>query len=123
MPNIPPTVLVVEDDLTMRLMAVKMIEVIGFRVIKAEDADEAIRLLNAHPEIRLVFTDINMPGSMDGLKLALYAAKRWPPLKFVIVSGGPFPLIEEMPDGAHFHRKPYQLAVIRESLSALLLAA
>jgi two-component system, response regulator PdtaR len=120
MPALPPTVLVVEDDFLVRLTAVAMIEDAGFLAVEAESADDAIELLEANPGIRLVFTDINMPGSMDGLKLAMYAHSRWPPLKFIIVSGKPIPGREEMPDGTHFHPKPYLAATIGSSLSALL---
>lgn len=116
----PPTVLVVEDDFFDRLTVVSLVEDVGFLAIEAENADAAIKLLEAHPEIRLVFTDIEMPGSMDGLKLAMYASRRWPPLKFIIVSGRPFPVTAEMPNGTHFHAKPYFPASIRRSLSALL---
>jgi len=120
MPDPSPTVLVVEDEILVRLTAVSMLEDAGCLVLQAEDADAAIRLLEAHRETRLVFTDINMPGSMDGLKLAMYAHERWPPLKFIIVSGERSPLPADMPDGAHFHAKPYLPAAINHSLSALL---
>jgi two-component system, response regulator PdtaR len=120
MADMPPTVLVVEDDFLVRLTAVTMVEDAGFAVIEAENADEAIELLEAHPEIWLVFTDINMPGSMDGLKLAMYAHGRWPPLKFIIASGRPFPVTAEMPEGTHFHSEPYLPSEIGGSLAALL---
>ena len=120
MPHTPPTVLVVEDDFLVRMTAVSTVEDAGFLALEAENADAAIKLLEAHPEIRLVFTDVNMPGSMDGLKLAMYAHGRWPPLKFIIVSGRPFPIAAEMPDGAHFHQKPYLATAISNSLTSLL---
>jgi CheY-like chemotaxis protein len=85
-----------------------------------DKANEAIKLLEAHTEIQLVFTDMNMPGSMDGMKLAMYAHTRWPPLRFIIVSGKPLPGRGEMPDDAHFHPKPYLANAIGRSLSALL---
>ncbi len=67
---LPATVLVVEDDVLLRMFAVEMIEDAGFRVIEAQDADAAIRVLEARNDIRIIFTDIDMPGSMNGLKLA-----------------------------------------------------
>jgi len=120
MPPSPPTVLVVEDDPLVRLTAILMVEDAGFIAIEAEDADAAIEILESHPEIQLVFTDANMPGSMDGLKLAMYAHGRWPPLKFIIVSGRPVPTAAEMPVGAHFHQKPYLATAIANSLALLL---
>ena len=69
----------------------------GFTVYEAGNADEAIALLELHGDIRAVFTDIHMPGSMDGLKLAHYVRGRWPPVKFIITSGQARPLVEDMP--------------------------
>ena len=115
-----PTVLVVEDEFLVRLKAVEIVQDAGFVALEAQDADEAISILETHPEIRLVMTDINMPGSMTGLKMAMYAWGKWPPLKFIVVSGRPFPVEAEMPDGAHFHPKPYTPETITQSLAALL---
>lgn len=71
-------VLVVEDEALIRLDAVHMIEDAGYEVVEAANADEAIRILEQHREIHVVFTDVNMPGSMDGLKLAHAIRNRWP---------------------------------------------
>jgi two-component system, response regulator PdtaR len=80
-------VLIVEDELLIRLDAVDMIEAAGFDVIQAANADEAITILEARSDIQLVFTDVQMPGSMDGLKLAAAVRGRWPPIKIVATSG------------------------------------
>ena len=66
----------------------------GFTVYEASNADEAIRILETHHDIRVVFTDINMPGSMDGLKPAHYVRGRWPPIKLIITLGHPVTLHE-----------------------------
>jgi YesN/AraC family two-component response regulator len=71
-------------------------------VIAAADADEAIE---SRDDIRIVFTDINMPGSMDGLKLAAAVKDRWPPIELIIATGKGAPSKDEMPVGSLFHSK------------------
>ncbi len=103
-----PLVLVVEDEELLRLMAVDLVEEAGFVPLVAKNADEAICILEEHSEISLLFTDIQMPGSMDGLKLAHAVRQRWPPIKIVIVSGK-VPLSEnDMPTNSRFFAKPYR---------------
>jgi CheY-like chemotaxis protein len=86
--NTPPTVvLVVEDEPLLRELVVETIEEAGFVALGAGDADEAIALLRARPDIAVMFTDINMPGSMDGLELAHTVRDRWPPIKILVASG------------------------------------
>jgi CheY-like chemotaxis protein len=80
-------VLIVEDEPLIRLGAVYQIEDAGFEVYEADSADAAIALLEVHKEICLIFTDVDMPGSMDGLKLAHYVRGRWPPVKIIVTSG------------------------------------
>src|ERR1700723_3901324 len=93
-------VLIVEDEFLLRMDAASFIEDDGFLVYEAENADEAIRVLELHAEIRFVFTDVNMPGSMDGLKLAHYVRGRWPPVKIIVTSGKATLRGEELPAGA-----------------------
>jgi CheY-like chemotaxis protein len=112
-------VLVVEDVPIVRLAAVALAEEHGFDVHEAADADEAIAILEQEAGIAIVFTDIHMAGSMDGLALAAYARNRWPPLKFIIVSGDHSPCAEDMPAGAQFFAKPYdERAVAKAVVSA-----
>lgn len=82
-----PIVLVVEDSAILRLMAVDIVEQAGFDAIEAGDADEAVRILESRNDIRIVFTDIDMPGSMDGMKLAACIRDRWPPVEIILTSG------------------------------------
>jgi CheY-like chemotaxis protein len=82
-----PVVLIVEDEFLLRMDAVDMVADAGFEVVEAADADEAIGILDARRDIAVVFTDIQMPGSMDGLKLARAVKGRWPPIKIVATSG------------------------------------
>ena len=82
-----PVVLIVEDEFLLRMDAADMIAAAGFEVVEAENADQAIEILEARRDITVVFTDIQMPGSMDGLKLARAVRGRWPPIKIVATSG------------------------------------
>jgi hypothetical protein len=76
--NCKPSHLVVEDELLLRLMAVDIVETAGFEALSAGTADEALAILEARADVRLVFTDVQMPGSMDGLRLAHAVRDRWP---------------------------------------------
>jgi CheY-like chemotaxis protein len=80
-------VLVVEDEQLIRMDTASFLEAAGFAVYEADNAADAIRILELDDEIRLIFTDINMPGSMDGVALAHYVRGRWPPVKIIITSG------------------------------------
>lgn len=100
-------VLIVEDEPLIRMSAATLIQGLGYRTHDAASADEAIALLEAHAEITIVFTDVQMEGSMDGIALTHWAAGRWPPLRFIIVSGGRIAATHDMPVGAIFLAKPY----------------
>jgi two-component system, response regulator PdtaR len=99
------TVLMVEDEALIRLLVSEELQEAGYTVITANDADEAIAILEARQDIHLVFTDIDMPGSMDGLKLAAAVRDRWPPVHIIITTGKVRPL--EIPANALFIPKPY----------------
>jgi CheY-like chemotaxis protein len=113
-------VLIVEDEFLLRADAVEFMEDFGFIVYEASNAVEAIGLLESHADIRAVFTDIQMPGSMDGLKLAHYVRGRWPPVKLILTSGHASPLTEDMPVGSAFVGKPYQLGKVANNLRAMI---
>ena len=101
-------VLVVEDEPLIRLGIVSMLEDRGFVVVEAANADEAIRKLQSQPEIAIVLTDVDMPGTMDGVKLAHYVHNRWPPIRLIVISGKVQPGMDELPEGARFVSKPYE---------------
>jgi CheY-like chemotaxis protein len=111
-----PAVLVVEDEPLVRLGAVKIIEDAGFEVIEAASADEAIGILEGRSDIRVVFTDIQMPGSMDGLKLAHAVRNRWPPIKIIVTSGREIITQHDLPEGGRFFGKPYDPIQITNTL-------
>jgi two-component system, response regulator PdtaR len=112
-------VLVVEDDPLLRMNAVDMIEEAGFRALEAPDADTAIRMLEGRNDIRLIFTDIDMPGSMDGLALAHAVANRWPPV-LIVATSGHFKVGEtDLPLGGRFIPKPYRQHQLIDMLAGL----
>lgn len=101
------TVLVVEDEVFVRMDIVQFLEDEGFKVLEASNADDAILLLDAHSEVRLMFTDIDMPGSMDGLKLAAAVRDRWPPVQIIVTSGHWQMSDSALPVSGRFFSKPY----------------
>lgn len=103
----PPIVLVVEDDFLLRMDAVDIVKNAGFEAIEAANADQAIAIIEADPEIHIVFTDVQMPGTMDGLRLARFIRDRWPPIKIVATSGRLRVAEEDLPKGSIFVPKPY----------------
>src|SRR5476651_2792218 len=102
-----PVVLIVEDELLLRMDAADMIAAAGFEVVEARDADQAIEILEARRDITVVFTDIQMPGSMDGLKLARAVRGRWPPIQIIATSGRVDVAQTDLPEGGRFLPKPY----------------
>jgi DNA-binding NtrC family response regulator len=102
-----PIVLVVEDEDLVRTMAVDMLEDAGFEVIEAATADAALAILETDPTIAVLFTDIDMPGSMSGLDLAGCVAERWPHVRLVVTSGRFRLTNQQVPDSGRFVPKPY----------------
>jgi two-component system, response regulator PdtaR len=115
-----PVVLVVEDETLLRWHAVAIIEDAGFEAIEAANAAEAISLLEARTDIRVIFTDIQMPGSIDGLRLAHLVRNRWPPIKIIATSGQLRLRDYELPQGGRFLSKPYSVGEITGTLRELL---
>ncbi|MHC2002998.1 response regulator [Methylobacterium sp. CM6241] len=116
-----PHVLVVEDEGLIRMMVVDMLEEAGFVVTEAPHADAAWAILErCQADIRVLFTDIDMPGSMDGFVLAERVADAWPHIRLVVTSGGRRLADREVPDSGHFLGKPYRpkdlLLAIREAV-------
>jgi two-component system, response regulator PdtaR len=114
------SVLIVEDEFLIREYVVDYMKEFGFSVYEASNAEQAIVQLKEHNEIRAVFTDIHMPGSMDGLKLAHYVRGRWPPVKLILTSGRQRPRAEDMPVGSTFVEKPYRVEKVAASLRTMI---
>ena len=113
-------VLIVEDEMLLRMRAVDMVEDAGFTSVEAVDADEAIAILEARSDIHLVFTDVSMPGSMDGIKLSHYIRNRWPPVKLIVASGKAIIDESHLPVGARFFTKPYSDSTILDAMIGML---
>ena len=113
-------VLVVEDESLLRMDTAYFLEEEGFKVLEAQNADAAILILEKHKEIRLIFTDIHMPGSMDGLKLAHYVRRRWPPVKIILTSGQRDLVDEEMPVDSFFMTKPYGHSTLKQKICEMV---
>lgn len=118
-----PVVLIVEDEMLLRIDAAEMIKAAGFEVVEAANADEAIEVLEARRDITVVFTDIQMPGSMDGLKLARAVRGRWPPIKIIATSGRLNVREMDLPEGGRFLPKPYSHANVARMLRELTIGA
>ena len=116
-------ILVVEDSPVIRMGAVDFVTRAGFEALEASDADEAIRVLEGRPDIHLVFTDVGMPGPMDGIKLSHYIRLRWPPVKLILTSGKFTVGESHLPAGARFFPKPYNDSTIVEAMIGLLARA
>jgi len=115
-----PAVLMVEDEALILLATAEDLREAGFTVYEASNADEAIAMLEAHAEIRILFTDVDMPGSMDGLKLSAAVRDRWPPTQILVTSGKTLVGRAEMPAGGRFLPKPYSMTRVVSTLHELL---
>jgi len=120
MANPKTVILVVEDNPIIRMGAVDMVMSGGFEALEANDADEAIQILEARSDIRLVFTDVNMPGDMDGIKLTHYIRNRWPPVGLIVASGQAVIKQVDLPGGAIFFGKPYDEALMIRTIREML---
>jgi CheY-like chemotaxis protein len=114
MTDTAPLVLVVEDELLIREIAAAAITDAGFEVVEAATAQEALDILGQRPDVGVLFTDVNMPGSLDGLALARLVHEQWPDIKLVVTSGRP--LAAATPDDGQFLAKPYTLDVLTKAV-------
>jgi CheY-like chemotaxis protein len=115
-----PAVLVVEDEPLILLDVVDFIGSAGFTALGVHNADEAIRILEGRNDIRAVVTDIDIPGSMNGLKLAEAVRNRWPPIEFIVVSGKYHFRDEDLPVRGRFIPKPYVPSLLIRTLHEIM---
>ena len=103
-----PAILVVDDEALLRFHAAELLAENGYAVVEAPNAEAALKMLKSRPDVRLLFTDIQMPGPIDGMELARLVHERWPHILLVVTSGLQRPSDEEIPDHGRFIAKPYR---------------
>lgn len=114
------TIIVVDDEALIRMHGASMLEDAGYSVVEAANADEAIAILEGTTDVRLLFSDVDMPGSMNGVALAEVVHARWPNVRLLLTSGHHHIANAQLPDDGRFIPKPYsQKAVVREVASLL----
>ncbi len=118
-----PAVLIVEDEPLVRLLAVDIVEGMGVAALEASDAEEALAMLQAHPEVAVLFTDVDMPGSMNGLRLAACVHERSPAIAIIVTSGKSLHSDAALPENSTFLPKPYHVAELTALLCGKLKAA
>lgn len=111
------TVLVIEDEPLQRMNLVETVELAGYATVEATDADQAIAILERRTDIRVIVADIDMPGSMDGLRLAATIRHRWPPIEIIITAAGRAPRLDTIPARAVFLPKPLNERRVRSALA------
>ncbi len=112
-------ILLVEDEALIRMEAVQIVIDAGFAVVEACCADEAIKILESRRDVRAVFTDINMHGSIDGLQLSHAIRGKWPPIHLIVTSGLNAPAQEQLPANSRFIGKPYTAEHVAVALREL----
>ena len=120
MKNGKAVVLIVEDSAIIRMGAIDLVLSAGYEALEACDADQAIRILECRNDVDLVFTDVQMPGTMDGIKLSHYIRNRWPPVKLIVASGAAILEESSLPVGSRFFSKPYDDRTITDVMASLL---
>jgi CheY-like chemotaxis protein len=110
-----------EDEAIVRMAAAEMLSAFGFEVLEAEHAQGALQHLEAHDGAVLLYTDINMPGVMDGCDLAHTVRARWPETRIIVCSGCDSIEAAALPDEAHFIPKPGAERLMRKALQVLQL--
>jgi CheY-like chemotaxis protein len=116
------TVLVVEDDTLVRMHGTDILENAGYEVLEAANADEALAILNEQRDVDVLFSDVDMPGSMDGLDLARLVHERWPNIHLLLTSGHHPVLSADLPERGKFVRKPWSSEVLVDRIRGLLYA-
>jgi CheY-like chemotaxis protein len=116
----PKAVLVVEDESVLRLDAAETLRDAGFEVVEAADATEALAALERRDDIGVLFTDIDMPGGIDGLELARRVHDRRPRMHLIITSGAVRPRPQDIPDAGSFVGKPYCPNAVADTIRRLL---
>jgi CheY-like chemotaxis protein len=115
-----PTILVAEDDVLLRLHAAGLLEENGYTVVEANSAEQALKVMETRKDVRMLFTDIQMPPGIDGLELARQVHGRWPKVLLVITSGQKQPTKAEIADDGQFISKPYDAQELLGKIDGVL---
>jgi CheY-like chemotaxis protein len=119
----PKTILIAEDEISVRVVAAAMLSDAGFDVIEADHAEAALTILGSRAaDVALLFTDITMPGELTGLNLSHHVRQVWPQIALLITSGDKRPQPEELPRASLFLPKPYTPDLVEAQVRALLAA-
>ncbi len=116
----PVVILVTEDELLVRMLAADILADEGYRVVEARNADEALEILPMRPDVRVLLTDVDMPGSLDGYGLARIVDLRWPGISIIVNSGKARPGPGDLPPKARFLRKPHAPSALLKEIKAVL---
>jgi CheY-like chemotaxis protein len=122
-PKERPVILVVEDEPLIRMVAVDMVEDAGFEAVECSNATDAVAILEQRTDIRIVFTDIDMPNGINGMLLAAAIRDRWPPIHLIVTSGHYLERNVTLPPGTLFFAKPYQLEDVAAAMVKFLVEA
>jgi len=114
--------LLVEDEALIRMHGIDILESAGFIVFEACNADEAVIILDKYNEIRLIFSDVDMPGSMNGLELLELAHLRWPKIRLLLTSGHRRLKDDSLPGQGKFLPKPWSEEALVNKVRSLLVA-
>ncbi|MEM7688604.1 MAG: response regulator [Pseudomonadota bacterium] len=120
MQSAPAVVLVVEDEILIRMDVVDQLAEIGFAVLEAGSGQEALAIIESEERVDVVFTDVDMPGSVNGIDLARTVDERWPTIAIIVTSGQAIIRADELPAGSLFYPKPYQSAKVHQAIQELL---
>ena len=110
-------VLIVDDEPVIRLIAAQGLEDAGFEVVEADSADNALAILRSRADVGVLFTDVNMPGSLDGMALARLVHQEWPAIEIVVTSGRN--LTGTVPDDGKFMEKPYTIKEMADVITGV----
>ena len=123
MVDLKKLIIVAEDEPLTRMLTAELLEDAGYEVMEAAHADEALAILKSQAgRVRLLFTDIHMPGTMDGLELAHIVREHWPKVALIIASNEHTPELNELPEGGIFVSKPYDLEKVISQIDTLITA-
>lgn len=115
-----PVILVVDDNAVLRMHAAELLKEAGYDVLEAADTEVAVGLLESRRDIRLLFTDVQLPAGRDGLSLAQQVKEQWPKVLLLITSGGPKVMDESIPHEARFLTKPYSNREVLGHVEAMI---